>query len=66
MSTYLPPGAGPPIVKDDFGDVYGVYFAVTGEGFSSRELKTHAKYLKKELLLVDEVAKIDIWETGPR
>lgn len=61
MNAYLPPGAGPAMVKDDFGDVYGVYFAISGEGFSSRELKDYAKYLKKELLLVDEVAKIDIW-----
>ena len=28
----LPPGAGPSIVNDDFGDVYGVYVAITGEG----------------------------------
>jgi multidrug efflux pump subunit AcrB len=61
IKAYLPPGAGPVMVKDDFGDVYGVYFAISGEGFSTRELKNYAKYLKKELLLVDEVAKIDIW-----
>ena len=52
MAIYLPPGAGPSIVNDDFGDVYGVYFAVTGEGFGNRELREYAKYLKKELLLV--------------
>ncbi|MEH0020436.1 MAG: efflux RND transporter permease subunit [Desulfobacter sp.] len=61
MSIHLPPGAGPVMVEDDFGDVYGVYFAVSGDGFSQRELKDYAKYLKKELLLVDEVAKIDMW-----
>ena len=61
VAAYLPPGAGPPQVRDDFGDVYGVYFAISGQGFSSRELKAYAKYLKKELLLVDEVAKVDIW-----
>jgi len=61
MAAYLPPGAGPVMVNDDFGDVYGVYFAISGDGFTSRELKDYAKYLKKELLLVDEVAKIDIW-----
>jgi multidrug efflux pump subunit AcrB len=61
INVYLPPGAGPARVNDDFGDVYGVYFAISGAGFSPRELKEYAKYLKKELLLVDEVAKIDIW-----
>jgi multidrug efflux pump subunit AcrB len=32
--TQLPPGAGPSIVNDDFGDVYGVYVAITGEGYT--------------------------------
>ncbi len=35
----LPPGAGPPIVNDDFGDVFGVYFALTGSGYTFAELK---------------------------
>jgi multidrug efflux pump subunit AcrB len=30
----LPPGAGPIMVNDDFGDVYGAYFGLTGEGFT--------------------------------
>jgi len=25
----LPPGSGPSIVNDDFGDVYGIYFAIS-------------------------------------
>ena len=27
----LPPGAGPSVVNDDFGDTYGVYFALSGD-----------------------------------
>lgn len=57
----LPPGAGPSVVNDDFGDVYGVFFALTGEGLSNAELKDYADSLKKELLLCDDVAKIDMW-----
>jgi len=57
----LPPGAGPSLVNDDFGDVYGVFFALTGPNYSYAELKEYAKYLKKELLLCPEVAKIDFW-----
>jgi len=34
----LPPGAGPSIVNDDFGDVYGVYAAITGEGYTNKEI----------------------------
>ncbi len=61
IQIYLPPGAGPSIVNDDFGDVYGVFFALHGIGHSYAELKKYAKYLKKELLLCKDVAKIDFW-----
>jgi len=34
VQSKLPPGVQPSIVYDDFGDVYGIFFAVTGEGYS--------------------------------
>ena len=54
----LPPGAGPSIVNDDFGDVYGVYFAITGDGYTMAELKRVAEILKRELLTVTDVKKV--------
>lgn len=57
----LPPGAGPSVVQDDFGDVYGVFFALTGEGYSYAELEDYADSLKNDLLLCDGVARIDLW-----
>lgn len=54
----LPPGSGPPIVNDDFGDVFGVYFALTGEGYTYAELKDVAELLKRELLVVQDVKKV--------
>ncbi len=54
----LPPGAGPPIVNDDFGDVFGVYFALTGRGYNYAELKDIAELLKRELLVVNDVKKV--------
>jgi multidrug efflux pump subunit AcrB len=59
----LPPGAQTSIVNDDFGDVFGIFFAVYGEGYSYRELKDIVDMLRKELLLVPGVAKIDLWGT---
>ena len=56
----LPPGASEPLVVDDFGDVYGLFYALTGEGYSFRELKDFADLLKEQLLLVPGVAKISI------
>ena len=55
----LPPGAGPSIVVDDFGDVFGVFLAITGDEYSYAELKEYVKMLQRELLLVQDVAKID-------
>jgi len=56
----LPPGAGPSLVNDDFGDVFGVYIAIYGDGYSSAELKEYAKFLQRELLLVQDVKRIDL------
>lgn len=57
----LPPGAGPSAVDDDFGDVYGVYVAVTGEGYTYRELKDYVDLLRRELLLVKDVKRVSLW-----
>ena len=56
--SQLPPGAGPSVVNDDFGDTYGVYVALTGEGFTYAELKKVAELLKRELTPVTDVKKI--------
>ena len=57
----LPPGAGPSIVNDDFGDVFGVFVALYGEEYSYAELYEVAKFLRREFLLVQDVAKVDIF-----
>ena len=57
----LPPGAGPSVVQDDFGDVWGIFLAVSGSEYSYAELKEYVKLLRRELLLVQDVAKIDFW-----
>ena len=54
----LPPNAGPSVVNDDFGDVFGIYYLLTGEGYTPAELLSYARSLRRELLLVPGVAKI--------
>lgn len=56
----LPPGVNTPSVIDDFGDVYGILLAVTGEGYSYRELLDYVDYLRRELELVDGVSKVSV------
>ncbi|MCZ6834602.1 MAG: efflux RND transporter permease subunit [Planctomycetota bacterium] len=57
----LPPGSGTPVVSDDFGDVYGFFFALVGDGYTFAELKKHADALKKELSLVPGVSRVELW-----
>ena len=59
----LPAGAGPSVVNDDFGDVLGVFYGLTSEGRSYRELEDQAKLIKNELLKVKDVARIEIYGT---
>lgn len=56
----LPPGVLEPKVIDDFGDVYGILFAVTGDGYSYKELLDYIDYLRRELELVDGVGKVTV------
>jgi len=56
-AAQLPQGVGQPIVIDDFGDVYGVFLAVTADGYSYAELKDYVDILRRELLLVEDVAR---------
>jgi len=60
----LPPGTSQPMVNDDFGDVFGRMFAVTGSGYSYGELEDYVDYLRRELILINGVSKVEI--TGAR
>ncbi|HWB84631.1 MAG TPA: efflux RND transporter permease subunit [Bryobacteraceae bacterium] len=58
----LPPAArGNSVVIDDFGDVYGIFLAITGDGYSQPELRRYAEFLRRELLQVRDVKKIELF-----
>lgn len=59
-SARLPPGAGTPLVNDDFGDVYGFFFSLSGEGYTNQDLRNFAEQLRRELVLVNGVGKVGI------
>ncbi len=61
VKDQLPPGCRDPVVNDDFGDVYGVLFAVTGDGYDKKQLKAYAEDLRRELLTCTDVGRIDFW-----
>lgn len=60
VSPQLPPGANAPIILDDFGDVYGAYLMLHGEGYTWRDLYDTADAIKKQLVLIDGVRKVVI------
>jgi multidrug efflux pump subunit AcrB len=57
-ASNLPQGVGQPVVIDDYGDVFGVFVAITADGYSYAELKDYVDILRRELLLVQDVGKI--------
>ncbi|MCQ8118043.1 efflux RND transporter permease subunit [Methylomonas rosea] len=57
----LPAGVEGPTFNDEFGDVYGNLYALTGEGYDYAELKRHSETLRAELLRVNDVAKVDFF-----
>ena len=54
----LPKGAGQPIVNDDFSDVYALFYAVTGDGYTNKQIQDYVDSLRREIVLVDGVAKV--------
>ncbi|MDA5093125.1 efflux RND transporter permease subunit [Aliiroseovarius sp. KMU-50] len=56
----LPQDVREPTVNDSFGDVFGLYFAVTAPGFTDAELHDLGTFLRRELLVVDGVADVDV------
>ncbi|GAA0670874.1 efflux RND transporter permease subunit [Rheinheimera tangshanensis] len=60
LTPALPPGVQAPVVNDDFGDVYGMLYAITGEGYSDEEIRDYVDFLRRELVLVDGVGKVSV------
>ena len=56
----LPAGALPSIVNDDFGDVFGILYAVSAPGFSDAEIWDIATFMRRDLLTVEGVANVEI------
>jgi multidrug efflux pump subunit AcrB len=55
----LPPGVQGPFFNDDFGDVFGVIYALDAPGFTPAEVKKFADDVRQQLLRVADVAKVE-------
>ena len=61
MKGTLPQGVVGPFFNDEFGDVYGVIYALESDGFSDAEVKTFADDVRQKLLRVPDVAKVELF-----
>ncbi|MGN0257431.1 MAG: efflux RND transporter permease subunit [Bacteroides sp.] len=61
----LPEGASRPIVKDDFGNVFGMFYALTGDGLSERELSNYAELIQREVNNIENVERVDLYGQRP-
>ncbi len=59
-NAILPSGASTPFVNDSFGDVFGIYYAVTAPGFTDAEIYELSTFLRRELLTVEGVADVNL------
>ena len=61
MRASLPGGVNGPFFNDEFGDVYGVIYALQAEGFSPAEVKEQADSVRQQLLRLPDVNKVDLF-----
>lgn len=62
IQSSLPPGASVPSVADDFGDVFGIYYGLTGDdGFSYAEMRDWAERIKTQVITAEGVMKVALF-----
>ncbi|MEJ8835790.1 efflux RND transporter permease subunit [Ramlibacter sp. AN1133] len=62
MRATLPGGVIGPFFNDEYGDVFGVIYALEADkGYSYAEVKTFADDVRQQLLRVPDVAKVELF-----
>jgi len=56
----LPQGIIGPGFNDEFGDTYGIVYGFTADGFTHRELRDYVDDVRKQLLQLQDISKIDV------
>lgn len=57
----LPQGVVGPLYNDEFGDVFGVIYALQGDGYSYADLKRMSDDVRQQLLKVKDVNKVELF-----
>lgn len=61
VQAQLPAGAQASMVLDDFGDVYGMFYAMTSDGFGYQKMMDYAQLVRRTVLDIDGVSSVDIY-----
>lgn len=61
----LPPGVMGPSYDDEWGDVFGSIYALTGDGYTQAELRTWADITRQRLVKLQDVAKVELVGVQP-
>ena len=59
--SYLPIGVQGPYFDDDFGDTYGVIYAMSAKGYSASEIRDFTTGVRQRLLKVKDVGKVNVY-----
>ncbi len=57
----LPAGVSTSVVVDSYGDVFGMFYALTADGYSNKELGEYAELVKREVLTIDGISKVELY-----
>ncbi len=57
----LPSGVSTSVVIDSYGDVFGMFYALTSDGYSNKELSEYAELIKREVLTIDGISKVELY-----
>ena len=64
IHSQLPEGASVPQVLDDFSAVYGMFYTVTANGFSDKEMIRYIQFIQRELINIEGIRNVEIYGTA--
>jgi multidrug efflux pump subunit AcrB len=61
VQSKLPKECNSSLVIDDYGDVYGMFYALTSQGFDNKELSRYAELIKREVQNIEGISKVELY-----
>lgn len=61
VQSKLPSGSSTSVVVDDYGDVFGMFYALTCDGFSNEELSDYAQLICSQVQNISGISKVQLY-----